>query len=62
MTKKLDLTIVDAIRSIVENADCEVIYTIHKGNDKIHRLENWRIKKVAKEVINVNITLVKWTE
>ena len=56
MTKKLDLTIVDAIRSIVENADCEVIYTIHKGKDKVP------FKKGVKEVINVNITLVKWVE
>jgi hypothetical protein len=53
MNKKLDLTIVDAIRMIIDNADCDVTYNIHKGTDDI------LFKKQKKEVIKVDITLIK---
>lgn len=52
MEKKLDLAIVDAIRSIIESTEHEVTYDIHKGEDAPFRRDKL-------EVIKVNITLTK---
>jgi len=53
MNKKLDLTIVEAIKSIIADSDCSVQYTIHKG------IETQAFKKVKREVTEVKITLMK---
>lgn len=53
MTKELDLTIVEAIKSIIAKADCEVNYSIHKAVDNV------AFKKNKREVIRVDITLSK---
>ena len=51
MTKQLDITIVEAIKSIIAEADCEVNYSTHKT------VENAAFKKNKREVIKVDITL-----
>lgn len=51
MNKQLDLTIVEAIKSIIANADCDVEYNIHKGTDEPF------LKKPKKEIIKVDIVL-----
>ena len=56
MNKQLDLTIVEAIKSIIANADCDVEYNIHKGTDEPF------LKKPKKEVVRVNIILTKGIE
>lgn len=53
MNKKLDLVIVEAIRSIIAESDCDVNYNIHKGTDDV------LFKKQKKEVIKVDITLTR---
>lgn len=53
MNKQLDLAIIDAIKSIIAEADCNVIYNIHKATEKIF------LSKHAKEIISINITLTK---
>ena len=53
MDKKLDLVIVEAIKSIIAGADCDVEYTIHKGSEETF------LKKPKKEVVRVNIDLTK---
>ena len=54
MNKKIDIAIVDAIRSIIEIADdVDVTYDIHKGTDDI------LFKKNKVEVTSINIKLIK---
>jgi predicted RNA methylase len=53
MNKQLDLAIIKAIESIISEADCDVIYTIHKATEKVF------LSKKTKEVTNINITLTK---
>lgn len=53
MNKQLDLTIVEAIKMIIAEADYDVSYNIHKGTDDV------LFKKQKKEVIRIDITLTK---
>ena len=53
MDKNLDLVIVDAIRSIVENTEHDVIYDIRRESNT-----PW-MKRNKVEVISVNITLTR---
>ena len=53
MNKQLDLAIIEAIKSIIAEADCNVIYNIHKATEKP------LLSKQANEVTSINITLTK---
>jgi len=52
MDRKLDLAIVDALRSIIDATDYDITYDIHKGDD-----HPFRKKRV--ETVRVNITLTR---
>lgn len=51
MNKKLDLAIVDAIRSIIEATEYDVTYDTHKGYERV------LFKKDGVETVSVNIVL-----
>lgn len=59
MNKKLDLTIIDSIKSIVAAADCEVSYDINKHEETPNWLSKLLYKAVKREVVVVNVTLVR---
>lgn len=56
MNKQLDLAIIDAIKSIISEADYEVIYSIHKATEKGF------LSKSKRETTSVSITLTKITQ
>ncbi len=59
MNKKLDLVIVEAIKSIIAESDFDVDYDIKKDNCDPTKLKRVIDGAKKKEIITVNITLTK---
>jgi hypothetical protein len=59
MSKQLDLTIVDAIRSIVAESDFDVNYNINKHTENPTKFNKTIGGDKKREVIKIDITLIK---
>lgn len=59
MSKKLNIVIIDAIKSIVEESDLEVNYKIEKSVDNPGKIRKFMEGAENKEVTTVIITLTK---
>jgi hypothetical protein len=59
MKKQLDIAIVDAIKSIIQVADCDVEYDIKKNIESPNWVERNTSGSVKREVVSVSIKLTK---
>lgn len=59
MNKQLDLTIVEAIKSIIAESDFDVNYNISKHTENPTKFNRTIGGDRKKEIITVNITLTK---